>query len=108
MNNLDHLLQRAKTLFFHGAVPDWTFERIIGKRPVQVSSDWPAQDDDPKIVEIREQLQAMAQEDKAARQKNVDRSTGDDCTRRAGPALSGIHIQTVWVAEDFRFRPNTV
>jgi hypothetical protein len=57
--------------FYHGVVPDWTFERITGKQPVQVSSDWPAYDDDPKIVEIREQLQAMAQQDQAARENTL-------------------------------------
>jgi hypothetical protein len=31
--------------------------------------DWPAYDDDSKIVEIRQHQQVMAQEDKAVREK---------------------------------------
>ena len=56
--------------WFHGRVPDWTFTRVTDKQPVRVSADWPPYDEDPKIVTIRRQLKAMAEEDKAIRMKD--------------------------------------
>ncbi|MGH9529213.1 MAG: DUF6624 domain-containing protein [Terriglobales bacterium] len=55
--------------FYRGVVPDWRFTRATDKQPIHVSTDWPEYDDNPKIVQIRQQLQAMAQEDKAVRER---------------------------------------
>lgn len=89
----DHLL----IAFYRGQVPDWRFERVSGTGPVQVSTDWPTYDDDPKIVAIRQQLQAMAQEDQAARKKpSIDPNETDALAAQDGPFLESIFKQYGW------------
>jgi hypothetical protein len=83
--------------FYHGVVPDWTFERITGGQPVQVSSDWPAHDDDPKILEIREQLQTMAKEDQATREKPlIDPQETTALAEQDRPFLESIFKEYGW------------
>lgn len=83
--------------FYRGRVPDWRFERVSGTGPVQVSTDWPTYDDDPKIVEIRQQLQAMAQDDKAARERTpIDPNETDALAAQDGPFLESIFKQYGW------------
>jgi hypothetical protein len=54
---------------YHGQVPDWRFERATTSQQIMIATDWPEYDLDAEIVDIRQQLQAMAEEDKAAREK---------------------------------------
>jgi len=83
--------------FFRGAVPDWTFERVTGRQPVQVSSDWPAHSNDPKIAAIQEQLEAMAREDQAAREKtSIDPQETTALAEQDRPFLESIFKQYGW------------
>lgn len=93
------LSDRNHLLFanYRGIVPDWQFERVSGKEPIEVSSDWPAHNDDPKIVEIQQQLQAMAQQHKAAREKRwIHPKETTELAEQAGPFLESIFKQYGW------------
>ena len=83
--------------WYHGVVPDWRFERVPDGQEIVVATDWPAYDLDPEIVTIRQQLQAMADEDAAARQKQwFDPQETDEISERDKPALESIFTQYGW------------
>lgn len=82
---------------YHSVVPDWKFERVPGGQESAVATDWPAYDLDPEIVTIRQQLQAMAEEDAAARQKQwFDPQETDGISERDKPVLESIFTQYGW------------
>lgn len=93
LSDKNHLL----IAFYHGVVPDWEFTRVIGKQHVRVSSDWPPYDDDPKVIQIRQQLQTMAQQDKAAREKRwIDPEEVAALAEQAKPFLESVFKQYGW------------
>lgn len=93
LSDKDHLL----VAFYRGVVPDWEFTRVTRKQSVRVSTDWPPYDDDPKIVEIREQLQTMARQDKAARERKwIDPRETAALAEQATALLESVFNQYGW------------
>lgn len=93
LSDRDHLL----VAFYRGVVPDWEFTRVTRKESVLVSTDWPPYDDNPKIVEIRQQLQAMAQQDKNARERKwIDPKETAALAEQATPLLESVFNQYGW------------
>jgi hypothetical protein len=83
--------------YYHSVVPDWKFERVAAGQEVAVATDWPAYDLDPEIVNIRQQLRTMAEEDAAARQKKwFDPNETDEISERDGPFLETIFARYGW------------
>ena len=82
---------------FHGVVPDWNLERVTAAQEVAVATDWPAYDLDPEIVNIRQQLQTMAEEDAAARRKQwFDPNETNEISERDKPVLESIFARYGW------------
>jgi hypothetical protein len=82
---------------YHSVVPDWKFERVAAAQEVAVATDWPTYDLDPEIVTIRHQLEAMAEEDAAARRKQwFDPNETNEISERDKPVLESIFTHHGW------------
>lgn len=87
----------AEVNWYHGQVPDWRFERVSAGQKATVATDWPPYDLDPEVVAIRQQLQSMADQDKAAREKaSIDERETDELSAEARPLLERIFARYGW------------
>jgi len=81
----------------HGKVPAWRFERTATGQKASVATDWPVYDLTPEIVDIRQQLRTMAEEDQAARQKKwIDSKEIEELSEKDRPALEAIFAHYGW------------
>ncbi len=81
----------------YGKVPAWKFERTATGQNIVVATDWPVYDLSPEVVDIRQQLRTMAEEDQAARQKKwIDSKEIEQLSEKDKPELEAIYARYGW------------
>ena len=82
---------------FNGQVPPLRFERVPIKPKIAAATDWPEYSLTPEIVAIRQQLDTLAKDDKAVREKAViDERETERLSEQATPILESIFASYGW------------
>ena len=83
--------------YFHGNVPDWTFEKLQGADHVVLKTNWPNETMDSAISELKQQLQTLAEEDREARlREHIDEEETDRLSSQALPFINRIFEAYGW------------